>query len=428
MGILTIQFGQCGNQIGHALFDYLLHDINDTKASVSKSNNIEYTVAAKNQWFSEYKNTCYVPRSILVDTESKVVSSIIKNDKLRFNNNRIVANNGSGSANNWAFGYTEKADALLEELVNIVRQEIENADEVTTILSILSSGGGTGSGLGSRVLEILRSEFPNKSIINVIVFPYNNGEIVTQNYNTLLTLAKLYETTDGSILLQNDYLHKICNSMLAIKNVNLHDINKVIAHKICAVLQPAISYSIHDFTYLTSHPNYKFLQLETTPHIPTENLKFESLPTWSALSGHLFKMFRAKKHVLEGSSNSNHPQLPIRPYKSGGSLLISRGGVAPQVNDISILCDKELFPGWLGDDGLKNFNQTRPLYETKRLLALASNSNLILNTIDPIIDNAWTLFKHRAYLHQYSKYDINEADFELAFEKLESIISNYRDM
>lgn len=417
MGILTIQFGQCGNQIGGTLFDYLVHDI----SSASKLENTEYKIQTENLWFSEYKNAFYVPRSILVDTESKVVSSIINNDLLRFNNSNVVANHGSGSANNWAFGYTEKADALLEQLVNAVRKEIEYSDEVTTLLSILSSGGGTGSGVGSRALEILRSEFPNKSIINIIVFPYNNGEIVTQNYNTLLTLAKLHETTDGSILLENDYLHKIiCNNMLGIKNVNLSDINKVIARKICAVLQPALSYSIHDFTYLTSHPNYKFIQLQTTPHVPAENLKFEALPKWTALSGRLC----AKTRLPAELQKTNH-QLS---YKSVASLLISRGGVTPQTNDITTLRDTELFPVWLGDDGLKRFHQTRPLFDTNRLLALASNSNLISNTIDPIIEHAWTLFKHKAYLHQYYKYDISEADFELAFEKLESIVSNYKDL
>jgi len=37
-------------------------------------------------------------------------------------------------------------------------------------------GGGTGSGLGSRLLEYLKTEFPELFVVNLAVFPNQIGE------------------------------------------------------------------------------------------------------------------------------------------------------------------------------------------------------------------------------------------------------------
>lgn len=432
MGILTIQFGQCGNQIGQSLFEYLVYDINQGKSLTSiKSSNVQYKNIVKELWFSGYKNNQYVPRSILVDTENKVVSSVINNcGSLKFKN--IIAHNTGGSANNWAFGYTLKSDSLADEVVDAARKEIEKADNITHIVNILSSGGGTGSGVGSRTIESLRSSYPNKIIVNVVVLPYKNGEIVTQNYNTLLTLAKLYDITDGNILIENDSIHKICSSLLSIENVDFKHLNKIIAQKIRSVFQPALNYTPFDFVrHLTTHANYKFIQIKSTPYIPPECVTFESAPSWSILCGHLKKTLRTSNSITDFKNLkiSNNQQPAAQSCKSVANLLISRGGSIPEDGAFSLLRDNELYPIWTRkNDQLKHFHETQMLHETGKFLALATNNNSIVHTFDTIVDQAWTLFKHRAYLHQYLKYNVSETDFEIAFEKIESILHNYKEL
>lgn len=432
MVILTVQFGQCGNQVGHSLFTYLANDIHyvpENKRITSKAN-LEYSQLTKNKWFCEnrHESNSLVPRSILVDTENKVISSIIR-DKSLLKYKNIIAKSDGGSANNWAYGYFEKTENIKEDVLGLIRREIEKCDEIVNILTILSSGGGTGSGVGSSIIEKVRDEFENKIILNSIVLPYHQGEVVTQNYNTLLTLAKIYDITDGNIIFENAQLHKICTELLAIKEVKLSNINSVISQKMAALLQPAQELSISNITELTSHPNYKLIQIKTTPHIPADYVKFETVQTWPSLVNRV-------RNVLRVHSQWDAKSLtPVRSYpnaqhcKSVGSLLLSRGGLAPESKDLDGLRENELYAKWLPKETrLIHFHSARNLFNTTNLLTLATNNSAISNTLDCIVEESWNLYNHKAFLHQYEQFGITKDEFDEAFVKLESVIRSYKTL
>lgn len=434
MTILTLQFGQCGNQIGHSLFTYLANDIKTPCPNLPKSVNIDYAEASTAQWFNENLSTqeCYVPRSILVDTENKVISSLMRDKKLLKYRN-VVARSEGGSANNWAYGYKEKGEGIKDEVVEYVRREVERSDEIIKVLSVLSSGGGTGSGAGSRIIEAVRDAFPNKEIVNIIILPYNDGEVVTQSYNTLLTLEKLHDITDGCVLFENDKLHKLCKDLLAIKQIGLEDINSVIVQNISSVLQPVKECSLSSFvSQLTSHPSYKFVEIKTTPHIPPEYMKYESVQGWPMLIGHLRNMLRVNSQHWEtkrpqSSHAYTHPTVQFT--KSTGSLLISRGGLSPEPKMLEPLAANELHARWLPNvDRLRHYHQPRKLYNTINFLSLATNNNAVCQTLDKVIEQAWMLFNHKAYVHQYEKYGVNADEFNNAFEKLECVMNSYQTL
>lgn len=48
------------------------------------------------------------------------------------------------------------------------------------------------AGLGSRLCEEIRAEFPVSHILTVSVVPHQSGESPLQHYNTLLSLAALH--------------------------------------------------------------------------------------------------------------------------------------------------------------------------------------------------------------------------------------------
>ena len=98
---------------------------------------------------------------------------------------------------------------------------------------------GTGSGVGAYVNQCLRDEYPHCFIMNQVVWPYNTGEVIVQNYNAILTLSHLYQSSDAIIGMENDHLQKICRQLLGIDKVSFSDINKVVSHKLASVLQPA---------------------------------------------------------------------------------------------------------------------------------------------------------------------------------------------
>ncbi|KAJ8937078.1 hypothetical protein NQ314_012039 [Rhamnusium bicolor] len=110
MSIVTLQFGQCGNQIGDSLYSTITEDIQikDTSKNI-------YNCLAVNKWFDINKHGVWEPRSVIIDTESKVVDSI------RFKFKNIIAKSSGGSANNWAYGYMEKSKILKNEVSNMVQ-------------------------------------------------------------------------------------------------------------------------------------------------------------------------------------------------------------------------------------------------------------------------------------------------------------------
>ena len=78
-----------------------------------------------------------------------------------------------------------------------------------------SIAGGTGSGLGSNLLENLNDRFPKKIIKTYSVFPQvDTSDVVVQPYNCMLTLKRLIQNVDSVVVLDNTALNKIAMERL----------------------------------------------------------------------------------------------------------------------------------------------------------------------------------------------------------------------
>lgn len=65
-----------------------------------------------------------------------------------------------------------------------------------------SIAGGTGSGLGSYLLERMNDRYPKKLIQTYSVFPDTAGDNVVVNpYNSLLAMRRLTENADSVVSL-----------------------------------------------------------------------------------------------------------------------------------------------------------------------------------------------------------------------------------
>ena len=81
-----------------------------------------------------------------------------------------MSKDGGGAGNNWAFGYGQ-GDRLYEEVFDIIDREADGSDSLEGFTLCHSIAGGTGSGLGSYILEKLNDRFPKKLIQTYSVFP-----------------------------------------------------------------------------------------------------------------------------------------------------------------------------------------------------------------------------------------------------------------
>lgn len=79
-----------------------------------------------------------------------------------------------------------------------------------------SIAGGTGSGLGSFVLERLNDRYPKKLLQTYSVFPNaSTPDVVVQPYNYLLSLKRLANHADSVVVLDNEALTRISTDQLA---------------------------------------------------------------------------------------------------------------------------------------------------------------------------------------------------------------------
>ncbi|CAF1409692.1 unnamed protein product [Adineta steineri] len=254
MSCIVLQLGQCGNQVGQRLFDTLIEDNlthpNQTKLTVTNRSSIDdYIRDSLDKFFIQHENKL-TARALVIDTELKVIEQLM-DEKAQSKRHwhyekKCVIEGRLGSGNNWACGYRNGSIAE-EKILNSLRWQLEKADRVDTILPILSLAGGTGSGLGAYAVEIVRDELPRSFLLTTIIVPYTSGEVVVQNYNSLLTLSHLYHSADALLVFENDILQQYAKKLVSHsgldRSTNIHDMNNILTRHLCSILQPISTYT-----------------------------------------------------------------------------------------------------------------------------------------------------------------------------------------
>lgn len=398
MSVFTLLFGQCGIQVGQEFFATLYEDTT-IKLPVKPSLSKEYVSEATKRWFRVTKRGTWLPRSILVDTETATIPAENKNYK--FTN--VLSRPLGGSANNWACGYCSRSAAFIREIEEKLRKEFEDDHEVTNILCVHSSSGGTGSGVGTKTVQHIRDHFPDRVVINVVVLPYSKGEVAVQSYNTLLTLSKLYDVTDALLLFENDKLNDSLKRS-QISNVGFQHLNSLISEQLAITLQPIKYLPIQDLVKsLSPQDTHKLVQLQSASVVKEEHKLYENTISWSSL---LKSITRANR--CSGRST----------VKSVSDVLISRGGSEPSETEMKLIAS----------DALQNFHQSRPFRNESQSVTLLSNNTVAQHSLNSLLEDAWKQFTHGAYLHHYSKYGVDEQYFLNAFERLETVLYDYKNL
>lgn len=91
-----------------------------------------------------------------------------------------------------------------------------------------SIAGGTGSGLGSYLLERLNDRFPKKLIQTYSVFP-ESSDVVVQPYNSLLATKRLVNNADSVVVLDNAALTRIAADRLHIQDPSFVQTNQLVS-------------------------------------------------------------------------------------------------------------------------------------------------------------------------------------------------------
>ncbi|XP_038615826.1 tubulin delta chain [Tachyglossus aculeatus] len=453
MSLVTVQLGQCGNQIGFEVFDALCSDVHSAHGLCSKRENEAYQEIGKERFFTEEKSGVPVARAVLVDMEPKVISQTLskaaQSGNWRYGSHSHFCQK-EGSGNNWAYGYSVHGPKHEESILNLIQKEVEKCDRLGGFFTVMSMAGGTGSGLGAFSTQNIRDAYPNSFIMNQVIWPYGTGEVIVQNYNSVLTLSHLYRSSDALLVHENDAIHKICARLMNIKQISFRDVNQVIAHQLGSIFQPTSSSEgspqyrrnpLGDLMQsLVPHPEFKLLGLRNIPQMAEKSLAYSSF-TWAGLIKHLRQMLISSAKMEEGIDwQVRPPWLGCRATERGplkkelhfntsiANLVILRGKDV-QSADLGNFKDPALYTSWLQPDAaFCEWRTPRAFNKYEKSATLVSNSQFLLKPLDTIVGKAWNMFASKAYVHQYTKFGMEEEDFLDSFTVLEQVVASYSNI
>jgi len=151
-----------------------------------------------------------------------------------------------------------------------------------------SLGGGTGSGLGSLLLERLSEEYSDRLAFNFSIFPGSanggNSDVVVEPYNAVLALNTLINSSQATFTVENSALNRICQKQLKMKQPSFSDINHIVAQVMSNTTAssrfPGFQNNC-DIRKLTTNlipfPRLHFLMQAQAPLVRPDDAKFEQL-------------------------------------------------------------------------------------------------------------------------------------------------------
>ncbi|MCO5561962.1 hypothetical protein L7F22_015588 [Adiantum nelumboides] len=344
---------------------------------------------------------------------------------------------------------------------------VEMCDIFSGFITSQSLAGGTGAGVGSYLLEVMKDEYPSCHILSHCIWPVE-GEVSVQYYNVLLSLAHFQDLSDGLLLMKNEALMSTCKKVLGIQRPSFDDMNDVGARALASLLLPAYDHSRPTLvppiqisknavcnsrstdsqlklvsctrfrplsellTGLCVHPKYRMLALRATHQLPTS---FDNVLSHSWIS-HLKQLkqmlyIESSKAVESESSfctsksklNYNlHRQID----KCVANLLVLRGRDASQA-DISLFDDKMLYPAW-AKEPLKVASNSASLGKYVKFASLLSNCCSAIAPAGHALSRAQTMYASKAYIHHYLKHGLSLDAFNTSFATVQDVLTNYMDL
>lgn len=408
--IITFQIGQCGNQIGSSFW--------------KKLSNL-HPKSPPNQFFYISDTNIPIPRAILLDLEPRVIQTISQDNSIFYNTENIfVSNEGGGAGNNWANGYLF-AQNNKNQIFEMVQREAENSDFLEAFQILHSIGGGTGSGMGSSIIENLKDDFPKKIISSVAVFPNNEeiSEVVVQPYNSILTLKRLSNFCDSIFVMDNNALGRISSENLRIKHPSYETINSLISTVLCAS-----SVSLRNQTYM-----YSDLKSIFSTIIPIKNMNF-ILPSYSPFLESNFSRKSTISDLLRRliTNKSKMCNTETRFIISGLTFFINTCENVSDILDIQrnlirIQDKQEInFVPWM-PPSFHSCICKEPFMNNSLAGLSLINSTGIAILLRKICDQFDKLKSKNAFTEMYRKYLNGLEEFESARNVVENVIKEYEN-
>ncbi len=118
----------------------------------------------------------------------------------------------------------------MDSILDVVRKECEHCDCLQGFQLTHSLGGGTGSGMGTLLINKIREEYPDRIMNTFSVMPSPKvSDTVVEPYNATLSVHQLVENTDETYCIDNEALYDICFRTLKLNTPTYGDLNHLVS-------------------------------------------------------------------------------------------------------------------------------------------------------------------------------------------------------
>eukprot|EP01084_Bolivina_argentea_P031202 57761_1 len=230
--VISLGIGQCGIQLGYQTWrQYCIeHNISVTgkydnyiKMGPTKQMSEDQSFRC---FFQETQSGQFVPRNIFIDTEPNVIDDINISHYKEIFNPQYLIKGAQDAANNFARGYYSIGNCMIDTINESIRKLSNDCDNLQGFIITHSVSGGTGSGLGSLILNNLTNNYAKKCQLGFHIYPsVAMSTNIVEPYNSLLTTDHLIEHTHISLVLDNEAIYEICQRNLEIDTPSYSNIN-----------------------------------------------------------------------------------------------------------------------------------------------------------------------------------------------------------
>ncbi|KAK9451393.1 Tubulin/FtsZ, GTPase domain-containing protein [Limtongia smithiae] len=433
--IITIQAGQCGNQIGSKFWEQLCLEHGLSPDGTLRPDLPTTTADRKDVFFYQSDDTRYIPRALLIDLEPRVVDSIMNSTYARMYNpeNIYTGIDGSGAGNIWASGYAS-GEKLADSLIDMIDREADGSDSLEGFMLLHSIAGGTGSGLGSFLLERLSDRYPKKVVQTYSVFPESQqaSEVIVQPYNSLLSLKRLTQFADAVTVLDNVALSRLAVDSLAVQNSTFDQANQLVATVMSAstttLRYPGYMHNdlVSILSSLVPTPRCHYLTTSYTPFTPDLVNQAKSVRKTTVLDV-MRRLLQPKNRMVSTSQSANSCYISI--------LNIIQGEADPTDVHKSLLRIRERglasFIPWGPASIQVALTKKSPYLQSSNRVSglMLANHTSIASLFKRILDQYDRLRKRNAFLESYKREPMfadNLDEFDDAREVVADLIAEYK--
>lgn len=430
--IITLQLGQCGNQIGSEFWKQLCaeHGISPDGTLQDYAHNGE---DRKDVFFYQADDEHYIPRNLMIDLEPRVINGILSSPYRHLYNqeNFFIAREGGGAGNNWASGYRQGSEHE-DHVMEMIDREADGSDSLEGFVLCHSIAGGTGSGMGSFLLERLNDHFPKKLIQTYSVFPNweHSPDVVVQPYNSILTLKRLTLNADCVVVLDNTALNRIAVDRLKLQNPTVGQLNSLVSTVMAASTTTLRypGYMNNDLIGLVASliptPRCHFLMTGYTPIVLSEG-QISGVRKTTVLD--VMRRLTQSKNIMVSASTRKGCYISI--------LNIIQGAVDPtQVHKaLQRIRERKLvnFIPWGPASIQVALSRKSPYVESANKVSglMLANHTSMAQLFATTVNQYDKLRKRNAFLDQYRKepmFEENLDEFDSAREVVTELIDEYR--